>query len=222
MAEAKNYFYQTDNLYGDKKHYVDNLIKHRMRELYTFAKGGALEKEFKFDKNFVVYVPSTSDVSDKISPKELDDRVNEVKQYVANTFGGYTETETEGGYRTSKGDIVEEDVVKVSVFSQNKDWKDKEYEVVKKAKKWAKDWGQEAIGFEYEGDLYYIDGDGKMEKGGLMKAIQVDPNARELEPGETLPMHEGKTAELNQRSVIENIRELKKTPKHLVRTDGRI
>ena len=136
-------------------------------DLRKMAKGGALEKEFKFDKNFVVYVPSTSDVSDKISPKELDDRVNEVKQYVANTFGGYTETETEGGYRTSKGDIVEEDVVKVSVFSQNKDWKDKEYEVVKKAKKWAKDWGQEAIGFEYEGDLYYIDGDGKMEKGGL-------------------------------------------------------
>ena len=235
VAEAKNYFYQTDNLYGDKKHYVDNLIKHRMRELYTFAKGGevdlfdhyeklppkakkivdrymkkyeegdynyedskkflkemekagytfdygldnepydlrkmakggALEKEFKFDKNFVVYVPSTSDVSDKISPKELDDRVNEVKEYVANTFGGYTETETEGGYKSSKGEIVEEDVVKVSVFSKNKDWKEKEYEVVKKAKEWAKEWGQEAIGFEYEGDLYYIDGDGKMEKGGL-------------------------------------------------------
>tara|TARA_R110001632_G_scaffold223706_2_gene355686 strand:- start:741 stop:2423 length:1683 start_codon:yes stop_codon:yes gene_type:complete len=137
------------------------------RPLMGYAKGGALSKEFKFDKNFVVYVPSTSDVSDKISRKELDSRVNEVKEYVANTFGGYTETETEGGYKSSKGDIVEEDVVKVSVFSKNKDWKDKEYEVVKKAKQWAREWGQEAIGFEYEGDLYYIDGDGKMEKGGL-------------------------------------------------------
>jgi hypothetical protein len=137
------------------------------RRLENYSQGGALSKEFKFDKNFVVYVPSTSDVSDKISPKELDDRVNEVKQYVANTFGGYTETETEGGYKSSKGDIVEEDVVKVSVFSKNKDWKDKEYEVVKKAKEWAREWGQEAIGFEYEGDLYYIDGEGKMEKGGI-------------------------------------------------------
>jgi len=137
------------------------------RRLENYSQGGALSKEFKFDKNFVVYVPSTSDVSDKISPKELDDRVNEVKQYVANTFGGYTETETEGGYKSSKGDIVEEEVVKVSVFSKNKDWKDKEYEVVQKSKQWAREWGQEAIGFEYEGDLYYIDGDGKMEKGGL-------------------------------------------------------
>lgn len=156
LSEMEVDFVEGEEIYQDFK-----------RSKYEYSKGGALEKEFKFDKNFVVYVPSTSDVSDKISPKELDDRVNEVKQYVANTFGGYTETETEGGYRTSKGDIVEEDVVKVSVFSQNKDWKDKEYEVVKKAKKWAKDWGQEAIGFEYEGDLYYIDGDGKMEKGGL-------------------------------------------------------
>ena len=42
VAEAKNYFYQTDNLYGDKKHYVDNLIKFREREMYTFAKGGKI------------------------------------------------------------------------------------------------------------------------------------------------------------------------------------
>ena len=209
---------EQEELYDEVEKAIKEASKSQLEEAHSmleeeYAKGGALSKEFKFDKNFVVYVPSTSDVSDKISPKELDDRVNEVKEYVANTFGGYTETETEGGYKSSKGDIVEEDVVKVSVFSKNKDWKDKEYEVVKKAKEWAKEWGQEAIGFEYEGDLYYIDGDGKMEHGGLMKTIQIDPNARELEPGETLPMYEGKTAELNQRSILENIRELRKDPK---------
>ena len=150
---------------SEAKKYIDRWININTED---YEKGGALSKEFKFDKNFVVYVPSTSDVSDKISPKELDRRVNEVKQYVANTFGGYTETETEGGYKSSKGEIVEEDVVKVSVFSKNKDWKDKEYEVVQKSKQWAREWGQEAIGFEYEGDLYYIDGEGKMAKGGIM------------------------------------------------------
>lgn len=136
--------------------------RQKIRDRYE--KGGALSKEFKFDKNFVVYVPSTSDVSEKISQTELDKRVKEVKKYVATEFGGYTETETEGGYRTSKGDIVEEEVVKVSVFSENKDWKEKEYEVVSKAKQWAKEWGQEAIGFEYEGDLYYIEQNGNLDK----------------------------------------------------------
>ena len=40
VAEAKNYFYQTGNLYGDKKYYVDKLVKERMRQIY-YAKGGS-------------------------------------------------------------------------------------------------------------------------------------------------------------------------------------
>ena len=132
----------------------------------AYATGGALSKEFKFDKNFVVYVPSTSNVGEKISKKELEKRVDEVEKYVANEFGGYTETDTDGGYKSTSGEIIEEDIVKVSVFANNKDWKENESKVVSKVKEWAKEWGQEAIGFEYEGDLYYIDDEGKFAKGG--------------------------------------------------------
>mgnify|MGYP003132449054 CR=1 FL=1 len=139
-----------------------------------YKNGGALSKEFKFDKNFVIYVPSTSNVGDKISQKELSRRVNEVEKFVANEFGGYTETETDGGYKSQSGEIVEEDIIKVSVFANNKDWKENENKVVSKVKKWAKDWGQEAIGFEYEGDLYYIDDEGKFAKGGLVHAYDDD------------------------------------------------
>lgn len=135
-----------------------------------YAKGGALDKEFKFTKNFVIYVPSTSNVGDTISKSELEKRVKEVEKYVADEFGGYTETETEGGYKSTSGDIIEEDVVKVSVFAQNDDWKKNEGKVVAKVKEWAKKWGQEAIGFEYEGDLYYIDDDGKFTLGGVLMA----------------------------------------------------
>jgi hypothetical protein len=137
--------------------------------MYNYAEGGALSKEFKFDKNFVIYVPSTSDVGNKISQKELDKRVDEVEKYVANEFGGYTETDTDGGYKSTSGDIIEEDIVKVSVFANNKDWKKNESKIVSKVKGWATKWGQEAIGFEYEGDLYYIDEAGKFAKGGTIK-----------------------------------------------------
>jgi hypothetical protein len=134
-----------------------------------------LSKEFKFDKNFVIYVPSTSNVGDKISEEELESRVKEVENYVANEFGGYTETETDGGYKSQSGEIIEEDIVKVSVFANEKDWSKNEAKVVSKVKEWARKWGQEAIGFEYEGDLYYIDNEGKFKKGGLTptKAKQI-------------------------------------------------
>ena len=145
--------------------------RYKDHNLRGYAKGGALEKEFKFDKNFVIYVPSTSNVGQKISKKELEARVDEVEKYVANEFGGYTETDTDGGYKSTSGEIIEEDIIKVSVFANNKDWKDNEKKVVSKVKEWAKRWGQEAIGFEYEGDLYYIDDEGKYAKGGLTPKV---------------------------------------------------
>ena len=149
-----------------------NAAKVDAKEL-KMEKGGALKKEFKFDKNFVIYVPSTTDVGEKISKKELEKRVQEVEKYVANEFGGYTETETDGGYKSTSGEIIEEDIVKVSVFANNKDWKNNENKVVKKVKEWSKKWGQEAIGFEFEGDLYYIDADGKFGWGGTILGALV-------------------------------------------------
>ena len=128
--------------------------------------GGALDKEFKFDKNFIVYVPSTTNVGSKIHPTEMDVRVNSVGEFVADKFGGFTKTETDGGYKSIDGDIIEEDIVKVSVFAKGFDWSKHEQEVIDKVKEWAKKWGQEAIGFEYEGNLYYIDEEGKYVDGG--------------------------------------------------------
>ena len=131
-----------------------------------YAEGGALSKEFSFNTNFIVYVPSTSDVGNKISKKELDKRVKEVEKFVANEFGGFSKTEVDGGYKSTTGKIIEEDIVQVSVFANNTDWKNNESKVVAKVKEWVNRWGQEAIGFEYEGDLYYIDDEGKFAKGG--------------------------------------------------------
>ena len=135
-------------------------------EYYKLAKGGALSKAYKMDKNFIIYVPSTTDVGKKISRAELNKRVDEVRTYVANMFGGFSSTEVDGGYKASDGDIVEEDIVKVSVFAQDKDWKKNETKVVNKIKEWATRWGQEAIGVEYENDLYYVDEKGMYERGG--------------------------------------------------------
>ena len=177
--QDKNMIYRfpkrlTDLIYRVNETYPlgERVVEKPIEENY--AKGGALSKEFKFDKNFVIYVPSTTNVGNKISKKELDKRVGEVEKYVANEFGGYTETDTDGGYKSTSGEIIEEDIVKVSVFANNKDWKENESKVVSKVKEWATKWGQEAIGFEYEGDLYYIDEEGKFAKGGKLRNTEYN------------------------------------------------
>ena len=170
--EATKHKKLIDKLITDKQLKKDWRADTGGTQQHWYEKGGALSKEFKFDKNFVIYVPSTSNVGEKISKSKLEKRVKEVEKFVANEFGGYTETDTDGGYKATSGEIIEEDIVKVSVFANNKDWKDNEKKVVSKVKKWAKKWGQEAIGFEYEGDLYYIDNEGKYAKGGKVDKMR--------------------------------------------------
>jgi len=162
IDERNDKIYEYDKSYNAKQKIEDFIDKLKS----SYAKGGALSQEFKFDKNFIIYVPSTTDVGTHITKKQLDKRVKQVKDYVANVFGGYTETETDGGYKTTDGDIVEEDIIKVSVFAKRKDWKKNETKIVEQIRKWGKEWGQEAIGFEFEGDLYYVDDEKKFKVGG--------------------------------------------------------
>ena len=164
LNEGDEGYIHFEELYGDKA--MPNIFDRISRD--TYAKGGKtpLDKEFKFEKNFVIYVPSTSNVGDRISETELNQRLSQVQNLVADEFGGFTKTETDGGYKSQSGEIIEEDIVKVSVFSTDKAWDENEKGLIRAVKGWAKEWGQEAIGFEYEGDLYYIDATGKMAKGG--------------------------------------------------------
>ena len=57
---------------------------------------------------------------------------------------------------------------------------------------------------------------GGLKKAGsaaLLSFLKPDPDAKELEEDELLPMQKGRTAELNRRSVVENIKEMSKDPK---------
>lgn len=117
-----------------------------------------------------VYVPSTKDANVPVSKSELLKRVNEVKEYLANLFGGYSSSEVVGGYVSNEGSLIQEDVVKVISFATKKAYEENKQKLINKIANWSTLWSQEAIGFELEGDLYYINQDKKMSKGGALKS----------------------------------------------------
>ena len=141
-----------------------------------FKKGGGVgipnaDKMFHLPYEIAVYVPSTKDVDKNISPTELRARVKEVEKYLAETFGGFTSSEKVGGYLSSKSSIVTEKVVPVTAFSSLNDFKANKSKLINKISVLAKKWGQEAIGFEFEGDLYYVPQ--KFKTGGTLKATYI-------------------------------------------------
>jgi hypothetical protein len=125
----------------------------------TYADGGDVpheDKMFQLPLEMVVYVPSTQDVDKVISVDKMDKRVDEVKEYLASKFGGYTSSDKLGGYVDSTGNLVNEDVVQVTSFSTQEAYDENKEELINQLAKWGKQWGQEAIGFEFEGDLLYV------------------------------------------------------------------
>ena len=146
---------------GYNKGFANKVIK--LVKQNDFAKGGTLEldpkqakKAFHLPIEMAIYVPSTSDVDKAISDSEMKKRVTEVSTYLSNIFGGYTSQETIGGYVDSKGNLVNEDVVRVVSFGATEKFEKNKAKILNKIAEWCSKWSQEAIGFEVEGDLYYI------------------------------------------------------------------
>ena len=164
----------------------EQFINYLYAELYLddtqYADGGDIpheDKMFQLPLEMVVYVPSTKDVDKVISVDKMAERVNEVKEYLASKFGGYTSSDKLGGYVDSTGNLVNEDVVQVTSFSTQEAYDENKEELINQLAKWGKQWGQEAIGFEFEGDLMYVPQELKNEtkvdeyrRGGFMYEVQ--------------------------------------------------
>jgi stress response protein SCP2 len=145
------------------------LVKDSKFTNLDFAEGGSVpnrDKMFELPLEMVVYVPSTQDVNKVISVDEMDARVDEVKNYLASKFGGYTSSDKIGGFVDSNGNLVNEEITQVVAFSTKEAFEDNKKELIQKLAKWGKKWGQEAIGFEFEGDLLYVPQADEMKQGG--------------------------------------------------------
>jgi len=97
-----------------------------------------------------IYVPSTQDVSRKISKKQHEKRVSEVRNFLTRTFGGTSTDKRIGSYTSHGGRVVQENVAVVENFSDFRDWEKHDEEIHRFIQQKAKQWGQESISFEFE------------------------------------------------------------------------
>jgi hypothetical protein len=113
-------------------------------------------KDLHFQVEQIVYVPSTNKAQKQISQMQMKARVVEVKKFLSRLFKGYTSIKAEGGYTTNRNRLVTEGVVKITSYAKRDDFEKYRGIVHKKLKSWGRKWGQESMGYEVEGDLYYI------------------------------------------------------------------
>ena len=109
----------------------------------------------RLNVNFKFIIPSTKGESREISKKSFQKRINHVLQFVAKLFQGSTLEKAIGTYQY-KNQLIQEDVSIISVFTTHHMY----YKQMKKLHKFIldkkKQWGQDAMGFEYQGSLYLV------------------------------------------------------------------
>lgn len=143
-------------------------------QLFKFDKGGNLEakvksklsKSFALPFELAVYVPSTRGADEVISDAEFRARVKEVEVYLSNLFGGFSKSDIDGGYMSSEKGLITENVAKVTAFGQQEGFEDKLPQLIEKISDWCEKWTQESMGFEFEGDLFYVEKGFKYAGGG--------------------------------------------------------
>lgn len=142
-----------------------------------FADGGEIESKikerlanasFELPLECIVYVPSTKDANAIIPKNEMQQRVKEVQKFLSNIFGGYSSANVDGGYVSSDKGLIQEDVVKVTAFATKDAIQKSMPKLVKRIQQWCNQWSQESVGFEFEGDLFYISKDSTFSQGGMM------------------------------------------------------
>jgi len=111
---------------------------------------------FKLPIEQIVYVPSTTFNNEPISSEEFSRRIEEVKSFLFNLFGGYTAVVGEGGFRSKTGDVVDESVVRVISYTDREGYENHQKHLFEFLKEKQKEWGQESMGYEVEGDLFYL------------------------------------------------------------------
>jgi hypothetical protein len=153
------------------------LVENSIKEHPDWAKGGKapLEKlkelsdtdTLPFDRKGMkithypietsVIIPSTQDVDKKLSKAKFNQRVRQSKKELGKLLDGYTKVDTIGGfYDKDSKKIVEEKGAKITIFANRAKLSQKSDQYKQWILRKQKEWGQSSIGFETEGDLYYL------------------------------------------------------------------
>jgi len=157
-AEIAKDHLREDSAYYDKLKIVEGEMPDKIgaKEYFEVTKplGGTTTADH-LPIETIVTVPSTR-YDKKISKQELNKRILETQKFLSQIFGGYTSIEALGGYIPKKGGLWEEPIVKIISFAKAKDYKKSKKRLAKWLKRKKKEWKQETIAYEQEGDLFLV------------------------------------------------------------------
>ena len=133
-----------------------------------FADGGISETKFidGLPNELTIYIP-LFDANDKpASDDEIENRVEDVKEFLKRHFGEFVVQNLGSSYIDREGNLVMRKTIQITSYPSDAEFNSHKGHLINQLSLWASEWGQEFMILEYEDDMFFILGLNDMMKQG--------------------------------------------------------
>ena len=138
---------------------VEEVIEKKKSPLYgMFANGGDIENKSisGLPNELTVFIPLFDSSEKPVSDTELENRVEDVKDFLERNFGEFIIQNVGSSYIDEVGKLVMRKTIQITAYATDDEFNYHKYHLINQLSLWATDWEQNFMILEYEEDMFYV------------------------------------------------------------------
>lgn len=123
-----------------------------------FADGGVTDsnKIEGLPNELTVFVPLFDYKGEPASDREIENRVDDVKDFLTKKFGEFIVQNLGSSYIDREGNLVMRKTIQITAYPSDEEFNYLKGQLINQIALWASEWGQDFMILEYEEDMFYI------------------------------------------------------------------
>lgn len=134
-----------------------------------FSDGGDTQSKIidELPNELTVFIPLFDINDEPASNEEINNRIDDVKDFLVKHFGEYILQDLGSSYIDIEGNLVMRKTIQITSYATDEEFNSNKRDLINQLSLWANNWGQDFTILEYEDDTFYIlRMDDMMKKGG--------------------------------------------------------
>jgi hypothetical protein len=134
-----------------------------------FADGGTADYKLinGLPNELTIFIPLFDMNGKPASDNEIEDRVDDVKDFLKRHFGEFVVQDMGSSYIDREGNLIMRKTIQISAYPSDSEFNYHKQHLINQLSLWASEWGQDFMILEYEDEMFFILGlDDMMKQGG--------------------------------------------------------
>ena len=176
---ANNIFVESNDIVDviDKERKFEPIVEEVVEEVVEekepvfkglFADGGETDsnKIEGLPNELTILVPLFDSNGEPASDSEIENRVDDVKDFLIKKFGEFIVQDMGSSYIDREGNLIMRKSIQITAYPSDEEFNYHKQKLINQLSLWAIEWGQDYMILEYEEDMFYILGMNDMMKQG--------------------------------------------------------